>query len=130
MNNAVLIGRLTKDPEMRYLPNGTPYTTFILAVDRQLSKDKKKELEDQGKQTADFINIVVWGKQAENCANHLAKGLKVAVQGRIQSRSWEAEDGSRRYTTEVVATSVEFLEWKNKDDDIPGFTSIDEDVPF
>jgi len=130
MNNAVLIGRLTKDPEMRYLPNGTPYTTFILAVDRQLSKDKKKELEDQGKQTADFINIVVWGKQAENCANHLAKGLKVAVQGRIQSRSWEAEDGSRRYTTEVVATSVEFLEWKNEDDDIPGFTSIDEDVPF
>ena len=130
MNNAVLIGRLTKDPEMRYLPNGTPNTTFILAVDRQLSKDKKKELEDQGKQTADFINIVVWGKQAENCANHLAKGLKVAVQGRIQSRSWEAEDGSRRYTTEVVATSVEFLEWKNEDDDIPGFTSIDEDVPF
>ena len=132
MNNAVLIGRLTKDPEMRYLPNGTPYTTFILAVDRQLSKDKKKELEDQGKQTADFINIVVWGKQAENCANYLAKGRLVAIQGRIESRSWETENG-RRYVTEVVANQVQFLEW-GKDNDIPdGFIEVNlesEDIPF
>lgn len=131
MNLVVLIGRLTRDPELRYIPNtGTPVSTFSLAVDKGLSKEKKQEMEANNQPTADFINIVVWGKQAENCANHLAKGLKVAVQGRIQSRSWEAEDGSRRYTTEVVATSVEFLEWKNKDDDIPRFTSIDEDVPF
>ena len=141
MNNAVLIGRLTKDPEMRYLPNGTPYTTFILAVDRQLSKDKKKELEDQGKQTADFINIVVWGKQAENCANHLAKGRLAAVQGRIQSRSYDAKDGTKRYVIEVVANNVEFLEWRNKDNqqndsdfDIPtGFEPVDDPgdcIPF
>ena len=85
------------------------------------SKSKSKLNEQLG---------VVWGKMGESCAQYLAKGRLVAVQGRIQSRNWEAEDGSRRYTTEVVATSVEFLEWKNEDDDIPGFTSIDEDVPF
>ena len=131
MNLVVLIGRLTRDPDLKYLPGtGTAVATFTLAVDRELSKEKKQEMESKGQPTADFINIIVWGKLGENCANHLAKGLKVAVQGRIQSRSWEAEDGSRRYTTEVVATSVEFLEWKNEDDDIPGFTSIDEDVPF
>ena len=134
MNIAVLIGRLTRDPELRYLANtGVPVTTFTLAVDKNLSKDKKQEMEAKGQPTADFINIVVWGKQAENCANYLEKGRLVAIQGRIQSRSWETKDGSRRYVTEVVANQVQFLEW-GKDNDIPdGFIEVDsesENIPF
>ena len=133
MNIAVLIGRLTRDPELRYIANsGTPVATFTLAVDRELSKEKKQEMESKGQPTADFINIVVWGKMAENCANYLAKGRLVAIQGRIQSRSWETENG-RRYATEVVANQVQFLEW-GKDNDIPdGFIEVDsesENIPF
>lgn len=133
MNLVVLIGRLTRDPELKYLPNtGTAVTTFTLAVDKQLSKEKRQELEEKGEPTADFINIVVWGKQAENCANYLVKGRLVAIQGRIQSRSWETENG-RRYATEVVANQVQFLEW-GKDNDIPdGFIEVDsesENIPF
>ena len=112
MNNVVLIGRLTRDPELRYIPNsGTAVSTFSLAVDKQLSKEKKQEMESRNQPTADFINIVVWGRMAENCANFLAKGRLVAVQGRIQSGSYEAKDGTKRYTTDVVASNVEFLEW-------------------
>ena len=133
MNSVVLIGRLTRDPELKYLANtGTPVTTFNLAVDKQLSKEKRQELAEKGEPTADFINIVVWGKQAENCANYLVKGRLVAIQGRIQSRSWETENG-RRYATEVVANQVQFLEW-GKDNDIPdGFIEVNlesENNPF
>ena len=134
MNNVILIGRLTKDPELKYLANtGTPVATFNLAVDRELSREKKQELEEKGEQTADFINIVVWGKQAENCANYLKKGRLVAVSGRLQSRSYEGKDGTKRYITEVVASRVEFLEWTEKTDDIPeGFELVDNDelIPF
>jgi len=143
VNCVILIGRLTRDPELRYIPNtGTPVATFSLAVDKQLSKEKKMELEAQGRPTADFINIVVWGKQAEHCANYLAKGRLTAVQGRIQSRSYDARDGSRRYITEVVADRVKFLEWSNDNapqsfsDDldfpgIDGFEPVDDDnIPF
>lgn len=133
MNSVILIGRLTKDPELKYLANtGTPVTTFSLAVDKQLSKEKRQELAEKGEPTADFINIVVWGKQAENCANYLVKGRLVAIQGRVQSRSWETENG-RRYATEVVANQVQFLEW-GKDNDIPeGFVEVNsesENIPF
>ena len=107
MNSVILIGRLTRDPELEYLANtGTPVATFSLAVDKQLSKEKRQELIEKGQPTADFINIVAWGKQAENCANYLEKGRLVAVQGRIQSKSWETENG-RRYATEVVANQVQ-----------------------
>jgi single-strand DNA-binding protein len=133
MNLVVLIGRLTRDPEIKYLANtGTPVATFSLAIDKQLSKEKRQELAEKGEPTADFINIVVWGKQAENCANYLAKGRLVAIQGRVQSRSWETENG-RRYVTEVVANQVQFLEW-GKDNDIPdGFIEVNlesENIPF
>lgn len=133
MNLVMLIGRLTRNPELRYIPNsGTPVTTFTLAVNRELTKEKKQEMESKGQPTADFINIVVWGKQAENCANYLAKGRLVAIQGRVQSRSWETENG-RRYATEVVANQVQFLEW-GKDNDIPdGFVEVNsesENIPF
>lgn len=156
MNNVVLIGRLTKDPELRYLPSGnnTAVTRFTLAVDRELSKEKKAEMQSQNKPTADFINVTVWGRMAETCANYLAKGRLTSVQGRIQTGSYEAKDGTRRYTTEVVANRVEFLEWgdtssnnsnfggnsgnysnQNQNDqdlsDIDGFYTIDnDDIPF
>ncbi|MSU01893.1 single-stranded DNA-binding protein [Tissierella pigra] len=143
MNNVVLIGRLTRDPELRYIPgNGTAVTKFGLAVDRGLSKAKKEEMESKGQPTADFINITVWGKPAESAANFLVKGRLVGIQGRIQTGSYEKE-GQRVYTTEVVATNVEFLEWGDKNqtssfnDSSSGFSGIegfhptdDEDIPF
>jgi single-strand DNA-binding protein len=112
LNSVVLIGRLVRDPELRYLPNGgTAVANFSLAVDKQLSKEKKQEMESKGQPTADFINIVVWGKQGENCANYLKKGRNVAIQGRIQSGSYKAADGTKRYTTDVVAERVQFIDW-------------------
>lgn len=147
MNIVMLIGRLTRDPELRYIPtSGTPVATFSLAVDRELSKEKRQEAEESGKPTADFINIVVWGKQAENCANYLEKGRQIAVAGRLQSRSYEAKDGGKRFVTEVVAARIEFLGGNGKgnnnsnddtgdiDIDFPGlegFEPIDDDnIPF
>ena len=133
-----MIGRLTKDPELKYLPGGnnTAIANFTLAVDRNLSKEKKQELESRNQPTADFIQIVVWGKQAENCSQYLSKGSQVAVQGRIETGSYEAKDGTRRYTTEVVAERVQFLDTKqkqNNQDDFEqqGFYQIDnERIPF
>lgn len=144
MNNVALIGRLTKDPELRYIPNsGTPVSTFTLAVDKQVSREKKQEMEARNQPTADFIRIVVWGRMAEVSANYLAKGRLTAVQGRIQTGSYEDKDGKRVYTTEVVANNVEFLEWgDNKNSsgsdsqgsdfsDIEGFHPTDnDDIPF
>ncbi|MBP2034009.1 single-strand DNA-binding protein [Clostridium algifaecis] len=107
MNRVVLIGRLTKDPELRFTPgNGTAVTTFTLAVDRRFSKDGQRE--------ADFIPIVVWGKQAESTANYMSKGKLIGISGRIQTRNYEAKDGTRRYVTEIVADEVQFLEWGDK----------------
>ena len=141
LNSVVLIGRLTRNPELRYLPNGgTAVCNFSLAIDKNLSKDKKKEMENRGQYTANFINIVVWGKQGENCANFLAKGRLVAIQGRIQTGSYVANDGTKRYTFEVVADNTEFLEWgdkqqnnssDNQDFSGNGFQPVDEDdIPF
>lgn len=113
MNQIVLIGRLTRDPDLKYLQSGMANARFTLAVDRDLSKDKKQEAEAKGHPTADFIQIVTWGKTAENCANYLAKGRLVAVQGRIQTGHYEKE-GQRVYTTEVTAERVQFLEWGEK----------------
>lgn len=107
MNKVVLIGRLTKDPELRFTPGmGKAVTTFTIAVDRRFSKDGQKE--------ADFVPIVVWGKQAESTANYMSKGKLIGISGRIQTRSYEAKDGSRRYVTEVIAEEVQFLEWGEK----------------
>ena len=113
MNNVILIGRLTRDPELRYIPgSGVAVCNFTLAVDKGLSKEKKEEMEAKNMPTADFIRITVWGKMAENSANYLAKGLLTAVQGRIQTRTYE-DNGEKRYAVDVVATNVEFLEWKD-----------------
>ena len=133
MNSVVLIGRLTKDPEMRYIPESqTAVANFTLAVDRPFSKEK----------TADFIRITVFGKPAENCERFLSKGRLVGVDGRIQTGSYKNNDGQMVYTTDVIAERVEFLEWGNKDgggttgqgDPIPeGFQALEDDlddVPF
>ncbi len=102
MNRAILIGRLTRDPELRTTSNtGVSVCTFTVAVDRRRSRDREKE--------ADFIPVVVWREQAENCAKYLRKGSQVGVCGSIQTRSYDAQDGSKRYVTEVVADEVQFL---------------------
>ena len=106
MNKVVLIGRLTRDPELRYTGNNTPVATFSLAVNRNFSNQ-------QGEREADFINIVVWRKQAENVKNYLTQGSQVAIEGRIQTRTYDDNNGQRRYITEVIADNVEFLGSKN-----------------
>ncbi|MGD6898622.1 single-stranded DNA-binding protein [Bacillus infantis] len=107
MNRVVLVGRLTKDPDLRFTPNGVPTCSFTLAVNRPFSNQ-------QGEREADFINVVVWRKPAENAANYLKKGSLAGVDGRIQTRSYEGQDGKRVYITEVVADSVQFLEPKQQ----------------
>ncbi len=102
MNKVFLIGRLTRDPELRYTSSNIPSATFSLAVDRNFTNQN-------GEREADFINIVVWRRQAENVKNYLTKGSQVAIDGRIQTRSYDAQDGSKRYVTEVVADNVQFL---------------------
>ncbi|EAC2998228.1 single-stranded DNA-binding protein [Listeria monocytogenes] len=106
MNRVVLVGRLTKDPDLRYTPAGVAVATFTLAVNRTFTNQ-------QGEREADFINCVVWRKPAENVANFLKKGSMASVDGRIQTRNYEAGDGKRVFVTEVVAESVQFLEPRN-----------------
>lgn len=105
MNKVILIGRLTKDPELKYTPgNGTAVTTLTLAVDNYNTKS--------GQRGADFIPIVIWGKQAENTAQYMVKGNQVAISGRISVRTYDAKDGTKRYVTEIVAdmfNGVQFL---------------------
>ena len=114
MNRVILIGRLTKNPELRYTQSQSAVCTFTLAVDRGLSKQKKQEAEAQGKPTADFIRITVWGVQGENASKYLHKGSQCAVQGRIQTGSYKDNDGKTIYTTDVFADNVEFLDSRNQ----------------
>lgn len=142
MNSVVLIGRLTKDPELRYIPESqNAVATFTLAVDRPFAKEKQ----------ADFIRIVVYGKQAENCERFLTKGRLAGIQGRIQTGSYKNKEGATVYTTDVIADRVEFLgdrggsspgpgagfEFERQDtkgqSEIPeGFQALedDDDIPF
>lgn len=136
MNKVFLIGRLTKQPEMKQLSDNV-VANFTIAVDRAYKKD--------GEQTADFIPVVTWGKRAETVGKYLDKGSKVAVSGRIQTRSYTANDGTKRYVTEIYADEVEFLSYKEKTapernqaaqntlepEMIYGFDEIEDlDVPF
>ena len=104
INKVVLVGRLTRDPELRSTQSGVSVTTFTLAVERNFANQ-------QGEKEADFIPIVTWRGLADTCARYLAKGRLTAVSGRIQVRSYDGQDGQRRYVTEVVADEVQFLEW-------------------
>lgn len=132
LNRVILIGRLTADPQLRYTQSGVAVTSFSLAVDRPYTNQ-------QGERGTDFIDIVVWRKLAETCANYLSKGRLTAVEGRLQIRSYEAQDGTKRRVAEVVADNVRFLEWPKdgapagntpKDDfsDLGG--TGEEDFPF
>ncbi len=140
MNRVMLIGRLTKEPELRATTSGIAVCTFTIAVDRRFVN------RDSQTREADFIPIVVWRAQAENCAKYLHKGSQAAISGSIQTRSYDAPDGSKRYITEVVADEVQFLSRpsgsENTDDAAraqslgnPPFgdnieTVEDEDIPF
>lgn len=129
MNNVVLIGRLTRDPEIRYIPgNEKAVANLNLAVNRPFKKDE-----------ADFFRVVVFGKPAENCARYLSKGSMIGVQGRIQNNNYTTASGEKRYGTDIVADRVEFLESKSKDsgqdNGLPdGFTVMpqddDDEIPF
>lgn len=130
LNRIVLVGRLTRDPELRYTPaNGVAVASFTLAVNRRFVQ--------QGQQReADFIPIVVWRNQAENCAKYLGKGSLVAVEGRLQIRNYEDREGQRRIAAEVVADQVQFLESSKDRQQAAGQPSHDDamigedDVPF
>jgi len=105
INRVILVGRLTKDPELRYTPNGVAVASFTLACNRPFTNQ-------QGEREADFIRVVVWRRQAENVANYLQKGSLAGVDGRIQTRSYDNNEGRRVFVTEVVGDSVQFLEPK------------------
>jgi len=105
MNRTLLVGRLTADPELRTTPNGIATTRITVAVNRMPNAN--------GERVADFINVVVWRRQAENVAKFCTKGSLVGIEGRIQSRSYDAQDGTRRYVTEVIADNVTFLGSRN-----------------
>lgn len=134
LNRVILIGRLTKDPELRYTPSGVAVTQFTLAVDRPFVKEGAER-------EADFIPTVVWRGAAEACANHLHKGSLVAVDGRIQTRNYENNEGRRVYVTEVIAENVRFLSQPKGSNNTgnggsvqgaqadPGYIS-DENLPF
>ncbi len=102
LNRVLLIGRLTREPELRYTPDGTPVANFTIAVNRSFTNQ-------QGEREADFIPVVVWRKQAEQCAEYLSKGREVMVDGRLQVRSYEDRDGIKRKKSEVIAWRVQFL---------------------
>lgn len=107
MNVAALVGRLTKDPQLRYTPSGVACCTFTLAVDNPFSKDNDNK--------ADFLPIVVWRQAAEASANYLKKGRLCAVEGRISTRNYENNEGKRVYVTEIIASNVRFLESARND---------------
>jgi single-strand DNA-binding protein len=135
-NRVILIGRLTRDPELRYTNQGLAVAGFTLAVDKEVSKEKKLEMESKGRATANFIKISVWGKTAELCAEYTGKGLLVAVEGRLENKApYEYEKDGKTYVSrenEVVAERVKFLEWKSQknvvEQEDSGFG--DDDFPF
>lgn len=117
MNKVFLIGRLTRDPELRYTSSNLPVASFTVAVNRTFTNQS-------GEREADFINVVVWRKQAENIKNYLKQGSQIAIDGRIQTRSYDDSEGKKRYVTEVVADNVQFLDSKSstKNDDMSSVT--------
>lgn len=118
LNNVVLVGRMTKDPELRYTPNNQAVATFSLAVNRNFKGQN-------GEREADFINCVIWRQQAENLANWAKKGALIGITGRIQTRSYENQQGQRVYVTEVVADSFQLLESKDRGNQSQGHSQPD-----
>ena len=124
LNKILLLGRLVADPELRYTATGKAVAQFTLAVDRPFAgQDGKKE--------ADFIPVILWGKTAEAAANYSFKGQRLLVEGRLQIRSYETKDGSKRWVTEVIGNSIEFIEKKESSGfDAMGTQVLDEELPF
>lgn len=124
MNKVVLIGRIAKDIEVRYTTTQKVVAMFSLAVNREFKNQK-------GEYEADFFNIVMWGKPAELAGNTLKKGSKIAIEGRIQNRSYEAKDGTKRYITEIVANGFEYLDKKEQAKTMADMgTDVTKDAPF
>lgn len=116
MNKVILIGWLTRDPELKYTQSNQAVCTFTLAVDKKLSREKREEAEAAGRPTADFPRIIVWGKMGENASRYLEKGKQCAIEGRIQTGSYQdGETGKTVYTTDIVADNVEFLTRVNEE---------------
>lgn len=109
MNTINLVGRLASEPELRYMPSGQAMCSFVLAVGRQLSKEKKEDYKQRGIPTADFPRIITWGKTAEIASGYLKKGQRVALEGSIQTGSYE-KNGVKVYTCDVIATRIEYLD--------------------
>lgn len=131
MNKVVLNGRPTKDPELKFAQGtGTAVVTFTLAVNRRFKREGQPE--------ADFIQVVVFGKVAEACANYTAKGKLISVSGSIQTRNYDAKDGTKKYVTEIISDEVEFLEWASKGkadgkdttEELTPLNIEDGDIPF
>ena len=122
MNKVILIGRLTRDPELRHTPQGTAVCQITVAVNRRGVQP--------GQQEADFINVSVWGVQAENVARYMSKGRQVAVEGRIQTRNYDDKDGKKVYVTEVIATNVQFLDSKGTSNTNGNVNSVPSDNSF
>lgn len=120
MNKVVLVGNLTKDPELTTTNNGVSLCKFTIAVPRRFAGN-------DGEREADFLPIIVWRAQAENCYKYLKKGSKAGVVGSVQTRSYDAPDGNRRYITEIIAEEVEFLSTKNGGDDFQPEKPFNED---
>lgn len=145
MNRVCLIGRLTKDPDLRYTTTGVPITRFTVAVNRKLSREKRQELEAQGKPTADFIMCQAFGNTAELIANCFAKGNLIGLEGSIQTGSYLNKNNQKVYTTDVIVNNIDFIQ-SNNTNNIPanntnisndagiidnGFFPVDnEDIPF
>jgi single-strand DNA-binding protein len=136
LNKVIVIGNLTRDPELKYTPSGTARTRFAVAINRQY-KDSAGQMQEE----VTFVPIVVWGAQAENCANYLTKGRSVAVEGRLRIDSFENQEGEKKQVVEVVAQSVQFLGGAPRSTSEPGSApagedaqakalATDEEVPF
>lgn len=127
MNSVNLIGRLVRDPELKYTQSGLAVLRFTVAVDRKLSKDKREEAERNNQPTADFISCTAFGKTAEVIANYHSKGSQIAVEGRIQTGSYE-KDGRTIYTTDVLVNSITFVGSKNNNSDGGNYQNSNSDA--
>jgi len=142
INSVVLVGNLTKDPELRHTPSGTAVTTLRVAVNDRVKRG------EEWTDAAYYFDVTVWGRTAENCAQYLAKGRPVGVQGKLTWREWDAQDGSKRQSVEVVADNIQFLGGRDSGggeaggqqfvpqsatqstDDFPAAAAADDDIPF
>jgi single-strand DNA-binding protein len=139
INRVVLVGNLTRDPELRHTPSGTPVCSLRVAVNT-----RRKDETGQWTDKPNYFDVTVWGQQGENCAQYLSKGRPVAIDGRLEWREWEAQDGSKRQAVEIVAESVQFLGGRMEGEAQPAYVSAgaasggddfpsspaDDDIPF